>query len=175
VWSVLRDNDHWQDWFPALRAVRVVEPGDEDGVGAVLEATVRGRLPYALVFRVRITEVEAPRLLVLTSVGDLEGTGRGTLAEEAGVTTVRFEWRVTTTKAWMNALAPAARPAFGWNHHRVMTGAAPRLADRLGVRLLANESGPVEPDRSTLAAAAVVGVLVLTAAAIAVRRRVDRG
>jgi hypothetical protein len=33
----------------------------------------------------------------------------------------------------------------------------------------------VEPDRSTLAAAAVVGVLVLTAAAIAVRRRVDRG
>ena len=31
-----------------------------------------------------------------------------------------YEWNVATTKAWMNLLAPLARPVFEWNHDWVM-------------------------------------------------------
>jgi uncharacterized protein YndB with AHSA1/START domain len=171
VWAVVEDSEHWSEWFPGLRKVTTVDPGGPDGVGRELEATVRATLPYDLTFRARVTRLEAPHLLEIASVGDLQGSGRWTLAEEGGITTSRFEWRVATTKPWMNALAPVAKPLFAWNHDLAMTAAGRGLAEHLGVRLLANESGPVEPDRSTLAAAAVVGALVLTAAAVAVGRR----
>jgi hypothetical protein len=146
------------------------------GEGAVLEAVVRASLPYELAFRARITRVEAPRLLELTALGDLEGSGRGTLAEEDGATTIRFEWRVATTKPWMNALAPAARPVFGLNHHLVMRRAARALANRLDARLLANESGPAERQEGRAATVAVVAVLLLAGtAAVLGRRRTPRG
>lgn len=176
VWAALRDSGSWRDWFPALRGVELVDPGDADGVGAVLEATIQAPLPYALRFRARITRVEPPRLLELTALGDLEGTGRGTLAEEGGITTLRFDWRVATTKAWMNAVAPIGRPVFGWSHGAVMTRAGRGLAAHLGARLLANESGPIERDvRGTATAAAVIGAVLLTGAAVVVGRRSRRG
>jgi hypothetical protein len=76
----------------------------------------------------------------------------------------------------MNAVAPVARPVLAWNHDVAMTAAGRGLAQHLGVRLISNESGPVEPDHTGLAAAALVGALVLAGTAIAVgRRRADRG
>jgi len=54
------------------------------------------------------------------STGELEGEGRWRLSEEDGITTVRYEWDVSTTKPWMNLLAPLLKPAFAWNHDVVM-------------------------------------------------------
>jgi hypothetical protein len=54
------------------------------------------------------------------AVGELTGTGRWRLFEQGGTTAVTYEWNVRTTKAWMNALAPVARPIFEWNHDYVM-------------------------------------------------------
>jgi uncharacterized protein YndB with AHSA1/START domain len=171
VWAALVDVERWQEWFPVIREIRQVEPGGPEGVGRVLEVTARSALPYDLRMRLQMTRVEAPALMELTSLGDLDGWGRWTLAEEEGVTTARFEWRVATTKPWMNAVAPVARPVLAWNHDISMTAAGRGLARHLDVRLLSNESGPVEPDHSGLAAAALLGALVLAGAAIAVARR----
>jgi hypothetical protein len=63
--------------------------------------------------------------------------GRWNLFEQDGVTAVIYEWYVHTTKAWMNALAPVARPAFKSNHDYVMRNGGRGLADLLGARLLA--------------------------------------
>jgi uncharacterized protein YndB with AHSA1/START domain len=176
VWSTLANTAHWRDWFPAFRRVELLEPGGEDGRDAVLELTVRAALPYDLVARLRTTRSEPPHLLELTALGDLDGSGRWTLAEEEGVTTVRFEWRVETTKAWMNALAPIARPAFAWNHDVAMTSAGRGLARQLGVRLLGNESGPVERGEGRLASATLLAAAVLAGAAVVVGgRRLRRG
>jgi hypothetical protein len=54
-----------------------------------------------------------------------------------GVTAVLYEWDVRTTRAWMNALAPVARPLFTRSHDRVMRQGGEGLARRLGARLLA--------------------------------------
>jgi hypothetical protein len=50
---------------------------------------------------------------------------------------VVFDWRVRTTRAWMNLLGPIARPAFIWNHDRLMAAGGAGLARELGVSLLA--------------------------------------
>ena len=174
VWSTLQDAQRWRDWFPAFRRVDLLEPGAQDGLGAVLELTTRALLPYDLVARIRTARVDRPHLLELTSLGDLDGSGRFTLAEEDGVTTVRFEWRVTTTKPWMNALAPIARPLFAWNHDVAMTAAGRGLARVLGVRLLANESGPVQRGEGRLATVTLLAGVVLAGAAVVIGRRARR-
>jgi hypothetical protein len=69
--------------------------------------------------------------------GELEGTGTWRLFEQEGVTAVVYDWRVRSTKRWMNMLAPVARPVFEYNHDVVMRWGGEGLARRLGVELLA--------------------------------------
>jgi hypothetical protein len=52
---------------------------------------------------------------------------------------VVYEWNVRTAKAWMNRIAPIARPAFEWNHDAVMRQGGEGLARRLGVELLVHD------------------------------------
>jgi len=68
--------------------------------------------------------------------GELEGTGTWRLFEGRG-TAVVYAWNVRTTQAWMNVFGPLARPAFAWNHDRVMRQGAHGIAERLGTRLIA--------------------------------------
>lgn len=58
----------------------------------------------------------------------------------AGGTVLRHTWSVATTKRWMNALAPIARPVFTWNHDMVMRGLAQGLAATLGGPLVSFSS-----------------------------------
>jgi hypothetical protein len=48
---------------------------------------------------------------------------------------------VRTTKRWMNAIAPVARPVFAWNHHAVMKNGGRGLAQLLNTKLVAQASG----------------------------------
>jgi hypothetical protein len=72
-----------------------------------------------------------------TATGELTGTGHWRLYEQAGVTAVTYEWNVSTSKRWMNALAPVARPLFQYNHNVVMRWGGEGLARHLGCNLLA--------------------------------------
>jgi hypothetical protein len=54
-----------------------------------------------------------------------------------GFTRVTYDWRISTTQAWMNLLAPLARPVFVWNHDTIMKEGGRAIAAHLGVRLLA--------------------------------------
>ena len=93
-------------------------------------------LTYKLVFDLRTTRIEKPQVLEAASGGELSGTGRWQLTPQASVTVVRYDWKVSTTKAWMNRLAPLARPLFAWNHKVVMQEGGEALARYLGARLL---------------------------------------
>lgn len=70
------------------------------------------------------------------AAGELTGTGHWRLFEQGGVTAVTYEWNVHTTKAWMNVLAPVARPLFAYNHNVVMGWGGEGMARRLGCSLL---------------------------------------
>jgi uncharacterized protein YndB with AHSA1/START domain len=136
VWDAIRDSERWPTWWSYVVEVRRLTSGDEQGVGERFETRWRTRLPYTLAFTFETTRVERPHLLEGRASGELEGLGRWRLQEEGGITVVQYEWQVSTNKAWMNLLAPIARPAFSWNHDAIMNSGGEGLARYLGVQLV---------------------------------------
>lgn len=136
VWDAILHSERWPAWWEGVERVEELEPGDEQGVGSLRRYTWKSRLPYRLVFDMRTTRVERPVALEGAAGGELEGTGRWQLSQEDAVTTVRYEWKVRTTRPWMNVLAPIARPFFEWNHDIVMRQGGEGLARLLGARLV---------------------------------------
>ncbi len=106
-------------------------------MGTVSRMVWKSLLPYRVEFELTTTHVEPPHLLQADAVGELSGVGRWRFYEEDGVTAVLYEWNVATSRAWMNLLAPVARPIFEWNHDWVMARGGQGIANLLGCRLLA--------------------------------------
>jgi uncharacterized protein YndB with AHSA1/START domain len=137
VWEVIFDQKGWPSWWRGVEDVVEIDPGDETGVGSRARMTWRSFLPYDLVFHTHTTGVEKPHLIEGQVTGELAGLGRWRLYEGGGATAVLYEWNVRTTRAWMNLLAPLARPIFAWNHDWVMARGGEGIAQRLGCELLA--------------------------------------
>ena len=137
VWDAIYDSERWPEWWRGVESAERLADGDADGIGQVGVYVWRSRLPYPVRFEITSTRVERPHLLEGRAVGELEGTGTWRLFEIPPVTAVLYEWNVSTTKAWMNLLAPIARPIFRWNHDWVMRNGGTGLASLLGARLLA--------------------------------------
>lgn len=132
VWEVIAHAEEWPSWWKAIERAEIVQPAGSDGLGGVTRFRFRTALGYKLNFETTGVRVEPPRLYEARAAGDLIGTGRWTLTPETEAQTlVRYEWDVSTAKAWMNRMAPIARPAFNWNHDVVMRWGAEGLARRL--------------------------------------------
>ena len=138
VWDAIYDQERWPSWWRGVEEATELRPAGEDGVGAVAKMVWKSLLPYRVGFEITTTRIERPHLLEADAVGELTGVGRWRLYEDDGVTAVLYEWDVATTKAWMNLLAPMARPVFEWNHDWVMGRGGEGIADLLGCRLLAS-------------------------------------
>jgi hypothetical protein len=137
IWDAIYESERWPEWWKGVLEADKLEEGDEDGLGQYGRYVWKSKLPYKLEFYVRTTKVEKPHLLEGAASGELSGTGRWRLFGRDGVTAVLYEWNVSTTRAWMNALAPIARPIFAVNHDYVMRNGGEGLARLLGARLLA--------------------------------------
>lgn len=137
VFGVLNDSAAYPRWWKGVESVELLEEGAEDGVGKLVHFTWRSILPYSLGFDLRVTRTDPPYLIEGRATGELEGTGTWRLYEGPG-TAVVYDWRVRTTKPWMNVLGPLARPAFRWNHDLVMRQGGVGLATELGTTLLLN-------------------------------------
>jgi len=137
VWDAIHDSEAWPQWWRGVRRAERITSGDEHGIGERGRYVWRSAIPYPVEFEIRTTRLERPHLLEGVASGGLEGTGRWRLFEDDGLTAVVYEWNVRTTKRWMNAIAPFARPVFEWNHDWVMRNGGTGIAALLGCRLLA--------------------------------------
>jgi uncharacterized protein YndB with AHSA1/START domain len=137
VWDAIYESERWPEWWKGVLEAEKLDEGDEQGVGQYGRYVWKSKLPYKLEFFVRTTKVEKPYLLEGDASGELTGVGRWRLFAQDGVTAALYEWNVTTTRAWMNALAPVARPIFAVNHDYVMRNGGHGLAGLLGAPLLA--------------------------------------
>jgi uncharacterized protein YndB with AHSA1/START domain len=142
VFEVLHASERWPEWWDGLERVVKLEEGDAEGRGSLGRYTWRSVIGYRLSFEMRITRVERPDVMEGRASGDLDGTGAWRLTTEGDATVVVFEWRVRTTRPWMNLLAPVARPLFRWNHDRLMRSGGEGLARRLGAPLFSAASTP---------------------------------
>jgi len=136
VWDLILNSDRWPNWWRGVEKVEKLKDGNQNSVGALFRYTWKSKLPYRLVFEMETTRVEPISLIEGRAIGELQGFGRWRLSHDGGITTARYDWQVETTKAWMNLLAPVARPFFSWNHDVVMGWGGEGLAKQLGVSLL---------------------------------------
>lgn len=138
VWEAVYDQGRWPQWWRGVEEAEEVQGGEENGIGTVSRLVWKSLLPYRVEFKVTTTRVEHLQLLEADAVGELSGVGRWRFYEQDGITAVLYEWNVATSKAWMNLLAPVARPVFEWNHDWVMARGGEGIARLLGCKLLAN-------------------------------------
>ncbi|RJG01981.1 SRPBCC family protein [Noviherbaspirillum sedimenti] len=131
VWDAIFHSEAWPGWWNGAECIVTLERGEADGLGARQRYTWKGVLPYRLSFVMRVTRIEPLRLLEGCVEGDLEGTGCWRFERDQGLTTVRYEWQVRTTRLWMNLLAPLAKPLFRWNHDAIMRAGGIGLARHL--------------------------------------------
>ena len=136
LWGAIIDSERWPQWWQGVERVERLRAGNEQGIGARHRLTWRSKLPYTLSFETELVQVEPMRLVEGRASGELEGTGVWRLEERDGTTTVRYTWRVRTTRWWMSLLASIARPAFRWNHDYVMRNGALGLARLLDAELV---------------------------------------
>jgi uncharacterized protein YndB with AHSA1/START domain len=146
VWDVITDNQNLPTWWNAVKQVKQLESGDADGVGSVWQMTWGTPLSYSISFISTITRVEAPKLLELNAIGEVEGSGRWELESTTEGTLVRYYWTVNTTKAWMNLMAIFLKPLMEWNHNTTMRQGGQGLADYLGATLIREEA--LKPDEN---------------------------
>ena len=131
VWNEIYHSELWPTWCKGVESVEEVRAGDEKGVGSIRRYTWKSKLPYRLAFDMETVRVEPPMLLEGVATGELAGRGLWQLSKGGSDTVARYDWKVQTTKQWMNLLAPLARPVFKWNHNVVMSWGAEGLASRL--------------------------------------------
>lgn len=139
VFAVLNDSAAFPEWWKGVTSVEVLEPGDANGLGERARFSWRSVLPYTLRFESLVTRLEPPHLIEGHVTGELEGTGVWRLFSGPDSTAVLYAWHVRTTKRWMNMWGPLPRPAFRWNHDRVMQQGGVGLAERLGASLLMHD------------------------------------
>jgi len=136
VWNEIYHSKEWPNWWKGVESVIEVRKGDEGGVGSIYRYTWKSKLPYRLSFEMQTVRLEPPVLLEGIAKGELDGRGLWQLSSDGSETIARYDWKVETTKRWMNLLAPIARPVFKWNHNAVMSWGAQGLAKRLGVSVV---------------------------------------
>ena len=114
VFAAIADARTYPDWW---RPVYLgVEAEGEPAVGKESRQHFKGRLPYHLRTRSRITRLQPPQAIAAEVDGDLRGHGTWTLTKTPGGTHVRFDWRVHADRPLLRALTPVLRPALRWNH-----------------------------------------------------------
>ena len=132
VWDLIYRSEDWPSWWRGVERVEALQEGvGDDHVGSVRRYTWKSKLPYRLSFDMRLVRVEQHALIEGEAFGELKGRGLWRFSCAGGLTTVRYDWNVETTKPWMNLLAPLARPVFKWNHDVVMGRGAEGLDARL--------------------------------------------
>jgi hypothetical protein len=140
VWNEIYHSNDWPTWWKGVESVVESRKGYESGVGSIHRYTWKSKLPYRLSFDVETSRIEPPLLLEGIATGELQGRGLWQLSTDGSETIVRYDWKVETTRQWMNLLAPFARPLFKWNHNVVMSWGAKGLSQRLGTRVVEQKS-----------------------------------
>jgi hypothetical protein len=121
VADVLADAPGMVRWWPSFfRDVKEIAPGDENGLGRVVEYTATGFLPYTLRWTLRVVELRWPRGSTLEASGDLTGRGIWSLDQDGAWVNAVYDWKVIADKPLLRYLSFALKPIFAANHNWVM-------------------------------------------------------
>ena len=108
-------------WWPSVYLdVRQLEPGDERGIGRVIDLYTKGWLPYTLRWQFRVTESRYPYGFSLEAWGDFVGKGVWTFAPSGDEVIITYDWTIRADKPLLKTLSFLMKPIFAANHHWAM-------------------------------------------------------
>jgi hypothetical protein len=120
VGEVLKDPADLVRWWPSVYLdVRVLEPGDERGLGKVAQLYTKGRLPYTLRWSFRVTEIRRDGFS-LEAWGDFDGRGIWTFAQDGPWVAVTYDWKINAEKPLLKYGSFLMKPIFAANHRWAM-------------------------------------------------------
>lgn len=116
--EALFHEEDWTKWWHGLEHADILN--HMLGEGSEVATTWRSKAGYRLRFILTITTFRPGQYIAFTAKGDLVGSGDFILEPYNNQTKITINWRVRTTRIWMNVLAPLLRPFFVRNHHMLM-------------------------------------------------------
>jgi len=134
VWSELSRPELWPQWWKGVLAVRLLEQGDDNGMGAYRRVTWRGALVPRVTFNLRTVKIEPRALIESVADGELTGVGRWQLARAGSGTEVQHDWIVNVNVPAVPIIAGLAGVLFKWNYRLHMEAGRRGLESRVGVR-----------------------------------------
>lgn len=183
VADVLEDAKDLVRWWPAVYLdVKVLEKGDEQGLGKVVSLYTKGWLPYTLRWSFRVTEV-ANNGYTITAWGDFDGRGIWTFEQDGPNAIATYDWKISAEKPLLRYFSFIMKPIFSANHRWAMAMGEKSLLLELARRRAATPEeralvpAPPQPTSVQGIAAILGGVTLLTAATGAVlvlRARIRR-
>ena len=129
VWEVLIEEEATSKLSPSFKKIQTENEASRLEIGSKTDYEVKGRLPYSLKFSLEVKELIKPKLLVVSSEGDLIGTGRWELESLGEKTKVIYYWDVGTSSFFLNLLAKLkfVKGLMIKNHDQVMAEAYENL------------------------------------------------
>lgn len=123
VYDILDKPSQLPRWWPAVYLdLRILEEGDHNGLGKVVEVYTKGFLPYTIRWSFRSKEKRRPQTLALEAFGDLEGEGVWTIKKEKGskYCQVVYDWSIKAEKPLFKYFSFILKPIFAYNHEWAM-------------------------------------------------------
>lgn len=132
VYDVITHPLEFPRWWPQVYLdAKQLEPGDDRGIGRIVQVKTKGRLPYTMTWRAQSVKSEKPTLLALRSEGDLQGEGVWHFKQVGSWVEIFYDWKVIPNKKWMRLFASILVPIFRANHYWAMSQGEKCLAKEL--------------------------------------------
>jgi hypothetical protein len=170
VTDIIGNAEELTRWWPSVYLdVKVLEKGDEVGLGKVVDLYTKGWLPYTLRWQFRVTEVREDGF-TLVAQGDFEGRGIWTFKQNGSWVDITYDWKISAEKPLLRYFSFLIKPIFAANHRWAMAKGEESLALELARRHaktdLARAQVPAPPQASRvssppLASAVAVTVLII--------------
>ena len=106
VSEILGDALDLPRWWPSVYlAIEEIEPGDDSGVGRVIDLYTKGWLPYTLRWQFRVTQSDPPRGFSIEAWGDFVGRGIWTFEQDGPEVVITYDWEIAAEKALLRRLS----------------------------------------------------------------------
>ncbi len=120
VADIIGDAGDLARWWPSVYLdVKVLEKGDEKGLGKVVDLYTKGWLPYTLRWQFRVTEVRNDGF-TLVAQGDFEGRGIWTFQQSGPWVDIIYDWKISAEKPLLRYFSFLIKPIFSANHRWAM-------------------------------------------------------
>jgi len=120
VSDIIGDARELTRWWPSVYLdVRVLEPGDEHGLGKVVSLYTKGWLPYTLRWDFRVTSVQRDGFALVAS-GDFDGRGIWIFEQDGPWVNITYDWKISAEKPLLRYFSVLVKPIFSANHRWAM-------------------------------------------------------